>query len=474
MGKPIKFSTTKLAGSLKKGSLLIGVDKDSYDTTWYNSVNSNGYHVVYEPVSGGSPRMYVPQNASELIRLAVDKGGISVSTEADALEWLVGNGYVIGGNFNHIVTDGLVLNLNASEVSSYPKRGNIWYDLSGNDKNGTLINGTSFNPNGFLVFDASNDRVTTSQGDLGDNASYSVSLKSYGRANAYNMYMGQYLPYMGVYEGDRIVYSDRINNVQTWFTTASGTITTNKLHNIVCTRVYNGSTGTDMKIYIDGVESASIFSVGRKTTFNAPDTITVGDGAAFTWYPFYGEIVSAQVYNKALTNQEILRNFIGEENFEIDGDYLKVFRHYSGTGDFFSNNNSWEQAKRSNPENPQANKYSILDRVSDFLIDDKYTFKLNYPQLGVTNIWSQTNNPVTGNGSGGVNGYVGISIGLSSNGWGGLERYDVQTSTFLDGTLTPQSNWYYAVGVKDYFGGATTFPGPNSAVNTVELWVKYK
>ena len=146
---------------------------------------------------------------------------------------------------------------------------------------------------------------------------------------------------------------------------------------------------------------------------------------------------------------------------------------YSGSGDFFSSANDWAEAKNTNEGNPQANKYSILNTLEKYRRGGKYTLKINYPTLGITNIWSQTNNPVTDNGSGGVTGYTAISIDTTANGWGGLERYDAQNSTFLDGTLSPQSNWYYAIGSKSW-SSATTFPGPSSPVNEVELWVKFR
>lgn len=158
----------------------------------------------------------------------------------------------------------------------------------------------------------------------------------------------------------------------------------------------------------------------------------------------------------------------------FDGDWVMVFRHYSGNGAFFSSANDWAEAKRSNPSDWTADKYSILDQVSKFNFQNKYTFKLYYPNESITNIWSQTNNPVEGDGSGGVTGYATISIDTAVSGWGGLERYDAQSATFLDGTIVPQSNWYYAVGSASSFGGSTTFPSHNAATNLVELWVKYK
>jgi hypothetical protein len=152
------------------------------------------------------------------------------------------------------------------------------------------------------------------------------------------------------------------------------------------------------------------------------------------------------------------------------GEWVKVFRQDSSNGDFFSSDNDWEEAKQTNTSNPDGVKYSILSEWRHFLRNGKYTLKIDYPSNNITNIWSQTSNPVESNGSGGVSGYIGISIDTTASGWGGLERYDAQTSTFLDGTLSPISNWYYAIGSKAW-GGATTFPGPSSPVSEVELWM---
>ena len=154
------------------------------------------------------------------------------------------------------------------------------------------------------------------------------------------------------------------------------------------------------------------------------------------------------------------------------GEWVKIFRNDTSTGDFFSSANGWEEAYQSNTSDTNSNKYSILSSWGRFLRNNKFTLKLNYPSLSITNIWSQTSNPVDSDGSGGVDGYIGISIGASNNGWGGLERYDGSSSSFLDGTLSPQGNWYYAIGANSW-GGTYTFPGPNSAVSLVELWMLY-
>ena len=58
-----------------------------------------------------------------------------------------------------IVTDGLVLALDAGNAKSYPGSGTAWTDLSRNGNNATLINGPTYSSadGGSIVFDGSND-----------------------------------------------------------------------------------------------------------------------------------------------------------------------------------------------------------------------------------------------------------------------------------------------------------------------------
>ena len=69
-----------------------------------------------------------------------------------------------------IVTNGLVLNLDAANMKSYPKSGTTWRDLSGFNNSGSLTNGPTFNSanGGSIVFDGVNDYV-------GFNTSASIS-----------------------------------------------------------------------------------------------------------------------------------------------------------------------------------------------------------------------------------------------------------------------------------------------------------
>lgn len=57
-----------------------------------------------------------------------------------------------------IVTSGLVLNLDASNASSYPGSGTTWTNLIGNGNNATLVNSPTYSSNsgGYLSFNGSN------------------------------------------------------------------------------------------------------------------------------------------------------------------------------------------------------------------------------------------------------------------------------------------------------------------------------
>ena len=70
----------------------------------------------------------------------------------------------MGTSYNpRIVTDGLVLCLDAANKRSYPGAGNTWTDLTANKYNGALTNGPTFNSanGGSLIFDGTDDLCRT-------------------------------------------------------------------------------------------------------------------------------------------------------------------------------------------------------------------------------------------------------------------------------------------------------------------------
>ena len=99
------------------------------------------------------------------------------------------------GYYGGMVKDGLVLNLDASRLDSYLRTGTSWKDISGNQNNGTLINGPTFNSNngGSIVFDGTNDYMT-----LGSPTGFSMAPSGVTMVFwIYNNYPGYYL---GIFE----------------------------------------------------------------------------------------------------------------------------------------------------------------------------------------------------------------------------------------------------------------------------------
>lgn len=69
--------------------------------------------------------------------------------------------FAVGTTFPKIVTNGLVIYLDAGNQNSYNGTGTIWRDLSGLNNTGTLVNGVAYtNTNGgALVFDGTDDYI---------------------------------------------------------------------------------------------------------------------------------------------------------------------------------------------------------------------------------------------------------------------------------------------------------------------------
>lgn len=88
-----------------------------------------------------------------------------------------------------IVTDGLVLHLDAANLKSYPGSGTTWFDLSGNGNNGTLSGGPTYSSvaKGSIFFDGVDDEmvapISSSSSEYSINWwTYPTSLLDYNQA----------------------------------------------------------------------------------------------------------------------------------------------------------------------------------------------------------------------------------------------------------------------------------------------------
>lgn len=212
-----------------------------------------------------------------------------------------------------IVTDGLVLAVDAGNLVSYESGSITTYPLT-SSINGTLTNGTSFNPNngGYWEFDGVDDYITW--GDNFDLTTTSISGFVWGWANSLN----NYLPWIdklgnnGNYRFHatslgQLVFGIR-NTIGTYEQMVTNTlITTNTWYYLGFT--FNNST-REGKIYLNGnLKMTNTFSIDRGNTFTSLQTgYQANNGGTLN-----GRIATLSLYNKELTADEVLQNYIAQK-----------------------------------------------------------------------------------------------------------------------------------------------------------------
>lgn len=93
-------------------------------------------------------------------------------------------------NYNsRIVTDGLVLYLDAANPKSYPGSGTSWYDLSGNGYVGTFVNGVSPFKKNAIIFDGSGDFITLDGFNLNNYLNLNFCIESWVYLNSQSSQM---------------------------------------------------------------------------------------------------------------------------------------------------------------------------------------------------------------------------------------------------------------------------------------------
>ena len=312
MSNIIKYSGGTTPNSIKSGNFNVGVNNTSTDLTgFFNGISPiNGGYTIYIDKASGGPSIYSPKNDSELVSIVQKLGG-NVSTAADALVWInsQSNMTVLNNNYPSIVTDGLVLNLDAGFVSSYPKTGTTWRDLSGNGNNGSLINGVSYNSsnNGNLVFDGTNDRVQlTNNITLSQTSDW--TLQVWVKSNQ-TLTGSSYLRLLNLGTGGGsnffiFEWNNRIlaiNSSGTGFAFQTGFTPGLPLDNSTFLLTMIGRNGV-LEVYSNLIQTTVNVALSGNLTFNS---LMNGNGSFFPG----GNINMFSCYNRALTLQEITQNY---------------------------------------------------------------------------------------------------------------------------------------------------------------------
>jgi hypothetical protein len=204
-----------------------------------------------------------------------------------------------------IVTNGLVLNLDAAKTDSYPGTGTTWRDLSGNGNNGTLTNGPTFNSanGGSIVFDGSNDYVIV-------NDSTSLNQLSGLTISAWVNKKTGAIRIAGKWADLKYNYIVReisgVLQFYIWTTSIAG-------GNIGITPIQGWNLytctwdGTTMRAYLNTTQSSTTYTKTGNISLVGANLII---GAQYDITEFTDQSMALmQIYNRALSATEILQNY---------------------------------------------------------------------------------------------------------------------------------------------------------------------
>lgn len=203
-----------------------------------------------------------------------------------------------------IVTDGLVLYLDAANPKSFVSGSTTWNDLTSNINNGSLINSPVYSTtdNGGITFDGLDDYVNLGNNSItqfSNNNPWSISITA--KLLSQNVtYPGFLIKGNSVTTGILIFYSDngriylKHNNSQpTYVTTTLNTI-------FQYTVTYSGSGST--RVYLNGIYQNNGPSISSIDTTN---NLFLGRGDSYGNVRLYNFLK----YNRQLSDNDVLQNY---------------------------------------------------------------------------------------------------------------------------------------------------------------------
>ncbi len=253
------------------------------------------------------------------------------------------------GRFD-VLRQGLVLNLDASNPQSYPGSGTTWTDLSGNGNNATLTNGPTFDSanGGTIVFDGSNDYVAQSSPptSLINWHSGNFTLNAWFYANSFAMGVNsasslignadpasnsEYWSFGPVSSSNKVLFYFW-SGAQNRFLSNS-TVSVNRWNHIAFTK-----NSSNLRIYINGsLDNSTTLGVTPQSSNTLP--LVIGGAANGR---FNGRISQVQIYDRALSAEDILYNYnVTRSRFDVVKEGLVVHLDAGNSASYPGNGTAW-------------------------------------------------------------------------------------------------------------------------------------
>jgi len=224
-----------------------------------------------------------------------------------------------------IVTNGLVLLLDAANSKSYPGTGAAWTDLSGNGNTGTLTNGPTYSNvnNGSIVFDGVDDYALVTNPATLRNQNFTLSVWINPATQTKGIVsIVDFDHASGPSQGWVLQSEDATTNRNYYLAWYTGTqfqptggggfgsgkgiqITTSVWQNIVYCK-----NGTSLLGYMNGTQVYTGTATDSTVSYPINRNLRVGNYVQDASRGFTGNIATAQIYNRALSATEVLQNFV--------------------------------------------------------------------------------------------------------------------------------------------------------------------
>jgi len=219
-----------------------------------------------------------------------------------------------------VVTNGLVLALDAADTNSYPRTGATWTDLTGNGYNGTLTNTPTFSAAnlGSIVFNGTTQYVdvanTTALNFTNTSGTISIWIKT--TTNVAGFLIAKQMDATGgwavVMNASGIVDFETKNNASgatACYRNTTKVCNDGRWHNVVS--VFTTSTtvvgNNTINMYVDGILSNDVLNQILVYGGNTAGTIQLSRRTSGNYYN--GNISNVQIYNRTLTTAEVLQNY---------------------------------------------------------------------------------------------------------------------------------------------------------------------
>lgn len=325
MPNPINYNVSPQTLALKKGNFWIGTGDVEKGIGYWNGYTppSNGFTIYLNKASNG-PSIYVVNTEAQLTGLTSTIAGQTLTTSGACLNWFATqtDKMILNKNYGGVVTNGLVLNLDAGFTPSYPTTGTTIYDLSTSGNNGSLVNGPIYDSlnEGSIDLDGSDDYINIPfTGSTTQNYTFTIIMK------CDNMSTGGNEPrqtLFGLSQNGNPAYQQF--DLEIWGNSGIGFRGNGNAGEGSNFFSYGWGTGPSPYGYANSINSYTVTlnSSGHKTYVNGVLTTTVSQNSTANFNSitlgvrggggnyWNGKFYYFSVYNRILTDSEILQNYL--------------------------------------------------------------------------------------------------------------------------------------------------------------------